>query len=58
MFWSSVAGGCFIGTVYRREQERRPAHLALEKSQKEAGTGVRVRTGRQYRDGVRRHIKG
>ena len=38
MFWSSVAGGYVIRTRFRlREQERRAARLALEKSQLEAG---------------------
>jgi two-component system, LytTR family, sensor kinase len=38
MFWSGVAGGYFIRTLHQlREQERRAARLALEKSQLEAG---------------------
>lgn len=38
LFWSSVAGGYFVRTQFQlREQERRAARLALEKSQLEAG---------------------
>ena len=38
MFWSSVAGGYVVRTRFElREQERRSARLALEKSQLEAG---------------------
>jgi len=38
IFWCSVAGGYFIRTVFQlREQERRAARLALEKSHLEAG---------------------
>jgi len=38
MFWSSVAGGYVLRTRFElREQERRAARLALEKSQLEAG---------------------
>jgi signal transduction histidine kinase len=38
MFWASVAGGYVIRTRFElREQERRAARLALEKSQLEAG---------------------
>jgi two-component system, LytTR family, sensor kinase len=38
MFWSTVAGGYVIRTRFQlREQERRTARLALEKSQLEAG---------------------
>lgn len=37
LFWCSVAGGYFVRTVFQlREQERRSARLALEKSQLEA----------------------
>jgi signal transduction histidine kinase len=37
-FWSSVAGGYFIRTLYQlRAQERHAAELALEKSRLEAG---------------------
>jgi two-component system LytT family sensor kinase len=37
-FWFSVAGGYFIRTLFQlREQERKAARLALEKSQLEAG---------------------
>jgi len=38
LFWCSVAGGYFVRTQFHlREQERRTAQLALEKSQLEAG---------------------
>jgi len=38
IFWCSVAGGYFIRTLFQlREEERRAARLALEKSQLEAG---------------------
>ncbi len=38
LFWCSIAGGYFVRTVFQlREQERRSARLALEKSQLETG---------------------
>jgi sensor histidine kinase YesM len=38
IFWCSVAGGYFIRTLFQlREEERKAARLALEKSQLEAG---------------------
>lgn len=38
LFWCSVAGGYFFRSQFQlREQEQRAAHLALEKSQLEAG---------------------